>query len=144
MTRIEMWTKICVSLDFTVGVEASGLWWRMWHLESGSLAVHYAGWVNTNSFTWANFSPPLLLILTLLSVSSTSFTPFANGPEDTPNEILNRIGNGSFSLTGGNWDTVSDAAKVELQIWPTTPELMILSDNFFCHNIGFIFNVCSL
>lgn len=57
-------------------------------------------------------------ILTLLSVSfsSTSFTPFANGPEDTPNEILNRIGNGHFSLTGGNWDTVSDAAKVELQI----------------------------
>uniref|UniRef100_A0A665W5Q0 non-specific serine/threonine protein kinase n=1 Tax=Echeneis naucrates TaxID=173247 RepID=A0A665W5Q0_ECHNA len=40
-----------------------------------------------------------------------AFTPFANGPEDTPNEILNRIGNGHFSLTGGNWDTVSDAAK---------------------------------
>lgn len=62
------------------------------------------------------FSPPLLLILTRLCMSSTSFTPFANGPEDTPNEILNRIGNGSFSLTGGNWDTVSDAAKVEPQI----------------------------
>lgn len=58
----------------------------------------------------------LCFILTPLSVSSTSFTPFANGPEDTPNEILNRIGNGHFSLTGGNWDTVSDAAKVELQI----------------------------
>lgn len=42
----------------------------------------------------------------------TSFTPFANGPEDTPDEILNRIGNGHFSLGGGNWDTVSDAAKV--------------------------------
>lgn len=48
--------------------------------------------------------------------SLTSFTPFANGPEDTPNEILNRIGNGHFSLTGGNWDTVSDVAKVEVHI----------------------------
>lgn len=46
------------------------------------------------------------------SVFFTSFTPFANGPEDTPDEILNRIGNGHFSLGGGNWDTVSDAAKV--------------------------------
>uniref|UniRef100_A0A671VB33 Ribosomal protein S6 kinase n=2 Tax=Euteleostomi TaxID=117571 RepID=A0A671VB33_SPAAU len=47
----------------------------------------------------------------LLYTMLAGFTPFANGPEDTPNEILNRIGNGSFSLTGGNWDTVSDAAK---------------------------------
>lgn len=62
------------------------------------------------------FSFWLPFLLTRLSVSSTSFTPFANGPEDTPNEILNRIGNGHFSLTAGNWDTVSDAAKVELQI----------------------------
>ncbi|KAM4540789.1 ribosomal protein S6 kinase alpha-1 isoform 1-T1 [Fundulus diaphanus] len=47
----------------------------------------------------------------LLYTMLAGFTPFANGPEDTPNEILNRIGNGSFSLNGGNWDTVSDAAK---------------------------------
>uniref|UniRef100_A0A665W6M4 non-specific serine/threonine protein kinase n=1 Tax=Echeneis naucrates TaxID=173247 RepID=A0A665W6M4_ECHNA len=47
----------------------------------------------------------------LLYTMLAGFTPFANGPEDTPNEILNRIGNGHFSLTGGNWDTVSDAAK---------------------------------
>ncbi|XP_054653436.1 ribosomal protein S6 kinase alpha-1 isoform X2 [Dunckerocampus dactyliophorus] len=47
----------------------------------------------------------------LLYTMLAGFTPFANGPEDTPNEILNRIGNGHFSLSGGNWDTVSDAAK---------------------------------
>lgn len=57
----------------------------------------------------------------LLLISSASFTPFANGPEDTPNEILNRIGHGHFSLTTGNWDTVSDAAKVQLHIWTTSP-----------------------
>ncbi|XP_036595882.1 ribosomal protein S6 kinase alpha-6 isoform X2 [Trichosurus vulpecula] len=39
------------------------------------------------------------------------YTPFANGPNDTPEEILLRIGSGKFSLSGGNWDTVSDAAK---------------------------------
>ena len=35
----------------------------------------------------------------------------SNGPNDTPEEILVRIGSGKFSLSGGNWDTVSDAAK---------------------------------
>ncbi|XP_059241129.1 ribosomal protein S6 kinase alpha-6 isoform X2 [Mustela nigripes] len=39
------------------------------------------------------------------------YTPFANGPNDTPEEILLRIGNGKFSLTGGNWDNISDGAK---------------------------------
>jgi p90 ribosomal S6 kinase len=39
-------------------------------------------------------------------------TPFANGPNDTPNDILGRIGEGKFSLSGGNWDSVSVAAKV--------------------------------
>lgn len=48
----------------------------------------------------------------LLFFSFTSYTPFANGPNDTPEEILVRIGSGKFSLSGGNWDTVSDAAKV--------------------------------
>ena len=53
------------------------------------------------------FSP-----LTNLS-SSTSRTPFATGPEDTPNQILQRIGEGSISLTGGSWDNISDTAKVD-------------------------------
>ncbi|XP_060735040.1 ribosomal protein S6 kinase alpha-1 isoform X2 [Tachysurus vachellii] len=47
----------------------------------------------------------------LLYTMLAGFTPFANGPEDTPEEILGRIGSGHFTLTGGNWDAVSDAAK---------------------------------
>ena len=43
---------------------------------------------------------------------SFSRTPFATGPEDTPNMILNRIGEGSINLTGGSWDNISDTAKV--------------------------------
>lgn len=39
------------------------------------------------------------------------YTPFSNGPNDTPEEILLRIGNGNFSLSGGNWDNISDGAK---------------------------------
>ncbi|XP_070973607.1 ribosomal protein S6 kinase alpha-2 [Oncorhynchus clarkii lewisi] len=48
-----------------------------------------------------------ILLYTMLA----GFTPFANGPDDTPEEILARIGSGKYALTGGNWDTVSDAAK---------------------------------
>ncbi|XP_072546244.1 ribosomal protein S6 kinase alpha-1 isoform X5 [Salminus brasiliensis] len=47
----------------------------------------------------------------LLYTMLAGFTPFANGPEDTPEEILSRIGSGHFTLTGGNWDAVSDSAK---------------------------------
>ncbi len=45
-------------------------------------------------------------------VSLCRYTPFANGPNDTPEEILLRIGSGKFSLSGGNWDSVSDSSKV--------------------------------
>ncbi|XP_051748802.1 ribosomal protein S6 kinase alpha-1 [Ctenopharyngodon idella] len=47
----------------------------------------------------------------LLYTMLTGFTPFANGPEDTPEEILARIGSGKFSLTGGYWNSVSFEAK---------------------------------
>uniref|UniRef100_A0A8C7ZH41 non-specific serine/threonine protein kinase n=1 Tax=Oryzias sinensis TaxID=183150 RepID=A0A8C7ZH41_9TELE len=47
----------------------------------------------------------------LLYTMLAGYTPFANGPNDTPEEILLRIGSGKFSLTGGNWDTVSDSSK---------------------------------
>lgn len=48
-----------------------------------------------------------ILLYTMLA----GFTPFANGPEDTPEEILARIGSGKYALSGGNWDSVSEAAK---------------------------------
>uniref|UniRef100_A0A8C5MCP8 Ribosomal protein S6 kinase n=1 Tax=Leptobrachium leishanense TaxID=445787 RepID=A0A8C5MCP8_9ANUR len=48
-----------------------------------------------------------ILLYTMLA----GYTPFANGPEDSPEEILSRIGGGTFTLRGGNWNTVSDSAK---------------------------------
>ncbi|XP_047625712.1 ribosomal protein S6 kinase alpha-2 isoform X3 [Phacochoerus africanus] len=48
-----------------------------------------------------------ILLYTMLA----GFTPFANGPDDTPEDILARIGSGKYALSGGNWDSVSDAAK---------------------------------
>ncbi|XP_070317715.1 ribosomal protein S6 kinase alpha-2 isoform X2 [Odocoileus virginianus] len=48
-----------------------------------------------------------ILLYTMLA----GFTPFANGPDDTPDDILARIGSGKYALSGGNWDSISDAAK---------------------------------
>ncbi|XP_041439981.1 ribosomal protein S6 kinase alpha-3-like isoform X1 [Xenopus laevis] len=47
----------------------------------------------------------------LLYTMLTGYTPFANGPDDTPEEILARIGSGKFALSGGYWNSVSDIAK---------------------------------
>lgn len=47
----------------------------------------------------------------LLFIMLSGKTPFANGPEDTPDEILQRIGEGQFDLCGGDWNSVSDSAK---------------------------------
>lgn len=41
-----------------------------------------------------------------------SFSPFASSPNDTAEEILAQIGSGKVVITGGNWDLVSEAAKV--------------------------------
>ena len=46
-----------------------------------------------------------------LSLFRSSSTPFATGPEDTAEDILARIGEGKISLSGGNWNSVSSAAK---------------------------------
>ncbi|XP_006824119.1 ribosomal protein S6 kinase alpha-3-like [Saccoglossus kowalevskii] len=47
----------------------------------------------------------------LLYTMLAGYTPFAHGTEDTPKDILGRIGEGRFTLTGGNWDTISPMAK---------------------------------
>lgn len=47
----------------------------------------------------------------LLYTMIAGFTPFASGPKDSSEEILARIGSGKYALSGGNWDSVSDAAK---------------------------------
>nr|XP_039266644.1 ribosomal protein S6 kinase alpha-3-like [Styela clava] len=48
-----------------------------------------------------------VLLFTMLS----GYTPFANGPDDTPSDILKRIEAGKFSFSGGTWKSVSDCAK---------------------------------
>ncbi|XP_076738485.1 ribosomal protein S6 kinase alpha-2 isoform X1 [Maylandia zebra] len=47
----------------------------------------------------------------LLYTMIAGFSPFANSPEDTAEEILAQIGCGKFIITGGNWELVSEAAK---------------------------------
>ena len=49
--------------------------------------------------------------MTYLHVYAHRCTPFATGPEDTPKQILARIGEGKIPLSGGNWDSVSPSAK---------------------------------
>lgn len=44
-----------------------------------------------------------------------SFSPFASSCEDTAEEILAQIGSGKVCVTGGNWELVSDAAKVKMK-----------------------------
>ena len=48
----------------------------------------------------------------LLYTMLAGHTPFAHGPADTETEILKRIGEGKFPISGGNWDSVSGMAKV--------------------------------
>jgi len=48
-----------------------------------------------------------VLLFTMLSGQ----TPFATGPEDSPEDILRRIGKGQYSTDSGNWQTVSPLAK---------------------------------
>ncbi|UYV81796.1 RPS6KA2 [Cordylochernes scorpioides] len=45
-------------------------------------------------------------------------TPFANGPNDTPNEILARMGEGRYDLVSGNWVNITRAAKKMLHVDP--------------------------
>ena len=38
-------------------------------------------------------------------------TPFASGPEDNAEDILQRIGKGQYDMDSGNWQSVSNLAK---------------------------------
>ncbi len=53
-----------------------------------------------------------VLLFTMLA----GYTPFAHGPDDSPEVILARIGEGKFPMNGGNWEHVSPSAK-ELVRW---------------------------
>ncbi|XP_044779948.2 ribosomal protein S6 kinase alpha-2 isoform X9 [Bubalus bubalis] len=60
-----------------------------------------------------------ILLYTMLA----GFTPFANGPDDTPEDILARISSGKYALSGGNWDSISDAAKMH-RVTPRTVDVV--------------------
>ncbi|GIX71574.1 ribosomal protein S6 kinase 2 alpha [Caerostris extrusa] len=47
----------------------------------------------------------------LLYTMLAGHTPFAYGPTDKTNEILERIGEARFDLTSGNWANITTAAK---------------------------------
>jgi len=47
----------------------------------------------------------------LLYIMLSGKTPFANGPTDSPEEILKRINGSKFQLDSGNWSSVSEDAK---------------------------------
>ena len=53
-----------------------------------------------------------VLLYTMLAGS----TPFAHGPDDTAQDILARIGEGKFSMEGGNWGHISNMAKVRPRV----------------------------
>lgn len=48
-----------------------------------------------------------VLMYTMLS----GRTPFASGPEDTPEQILKNIGGGNIDMSGPSWEGVTDLAK---------------------------------
>ncbi|KAF3812916.1 hypothetical protein GH733_019258 [Mirounga leonina] len=54
----------------------------------------------------------------LLYTMLTGYTPFANGPDDTPEEILARIGSGKFSLSGPGVKDASCGSSSETDCRP--------------------------
>ena len=104
-----------------VGIKASGLWCSLWCLEPGCVIIHHVGWVRFNNNVHFVVNTIMLCDRSChlsIYISSTfcllicSQTPFANGPKDTPNDILSRIEQGINNLVGGNWESVSQPAKV--------------------------------
>lgn len=62
-------------------------------------------------------------------------TPFASASADSPSDILERIGEGKFSLSGGNWDTVSPQAKdLVVQMLHVDPHQRMLLQNVLQHS----------
>jgi len=69
----------------------------------------------------------------LLYIMLSGKTPFANGPTDSPDEILKRINGSKFQLDSGHWASVSNDAKslvkkmldIEPRNRPTTAQVCL-------------------
>ncbi|WAR07251.1 KS6A3-like protein, partial [Mya arenaria] len=73
----------------------------------------------------------------LLYTMLAGHTPFANGPNDTPNDILGRIGEGKFTLSGGNWDSGAMAATFKaLNSQPKVAALEPVGASFLAQRRG--------
>lgn len=68
----------------------------------------------SDSFSVIVIRPAFESLSVKFSFLLASFSPFASSSEDTAEEILAQIGCGKFIITGGNWDLVSEAAKVKM------------------------------
>ena len=61
-------------------------------------------------------------------------TPFASGPEDSAEDILQRIGKGEYDMDSGNWGTVSSLAKdVVSKMLDVTPSRRITTRQILAH-----------
>ena len=74
-------------------------------------------------------------VLKIMKMFLLRTTPFASASADTPSDILERIGEGKFSLSGGNWDTVSPQAKeLVVQMLHVDPHQRMLLQNVLQHS----------
>jgi len=62
-------------------------------------------------------------------------TPFATGPEDSPEDILRRIGKGQYNMDSGNWSTVSSLAKdLVRQMLDVDPSKRLTTNQILTHS----------
>jgi len=61
-------------------------------------------------------------------------TPFASGPEDSPEDILQRIGKGQYDMSSGNWSTVSSLAKdIVTKMLDVNPSRRLTTQQILAH-----------
>ena len=61
-------------------------------------------------------------------------TPFASGPEDSPEDILQRIGKGQYDMSSGNWSTVSTLAKdIVTKMLDVNPSRRLTTQQILAH-----------
>ena len=101
----------------TRSFEKAGIRRRLWRLEHGCPAFHYAcrvSFVKCEVLIFSGEWKTNWSAVINFKINNFRRTPFATGPDDTPSEILKRIGEGDLGLNTGQWSTVSVEAKVSL------------------------------